>query len=342
MNSDPGNRAVIDIIRAEIRRRGPVSFSWFMQQALYHPEHGYYSSGRAAIGRTGDYFTNVSVGPLFGRLLAAQFVEIWERLGKIDSFTIVEQGAHDGYFARDVLASAQERWPNFFEAVRYQIVEPFPAWKDRQRKTLEPFRSKVEWPDSMEPINGIRFSNELIDAMPIDLRGKLVDLDRDRFVLVERSDESPAKPNQVALDWVDNVARNLIRGCILIIDYGFVGEEFREVVQTRSQHRVLDSPFEQIGHADITAHVNWSSIATRAKDNGLSVAGFTDQHHFLTGIISAWPELTKENDPKTTRALQTLLHPEMLGRSFQVLALSKAVDTGARLAGFRFARHHEL
>jgi len=60
-----------------------------MEQALYHPEDGYYSSGRAAIGRRGDYFSNVSVGPLFGKLLAAQFEEMWEALGRPDNFFIV-------------------------------------------------------------------------------------------------------------------------------------------------------------------------------------------------------------------------------------------------------------
>src|SRR5258705_12278279 len=106
-----GNPDLIRCIRAEIDKQGPISFARFMHQALYHPEHGYYSSGRCAIGRTGDYFTNVSVGPLYGLLLTAQFVEIWEQLGKIDNFMIVEQGAHDGQFARDVLESAQQRAP---------------------------------------------------------------------------------------------------------------------------------------------------------------------------------------------------------------------------------------
>ena len=136
---------MIDIIRAEIQKRGPRSFAWFMEQALYHPEHGYYSSGRCAIGRKGDYFTNVSVGPLFGQLLGAQLAEIWERLGKIDNFMIVEQGAHDGQFARDVLESVQKRSPEFFEALRYRIVEPFPIFQERQSRTLELFRDKIEW-----------------------------------------------------------------------------------------------------------------------------------------------------------------------------------------------------
>ena len=84
-----------------------------MQQALYHPEHGYYSAGRSQIGRKGDYFTNVSVGSLFGQLLASQFSEIWDRLGKVNDFFIVEQGVHDGQFARDVLEFVQTRLPEF-------------------------------------------------------------------------------------------------------------------------------------------------------------------------------------------------------------------------------------
>jgi SAM-dependent MidA family methyltransferase len=83
-------------------------------------------------------------------------------------------------------------------------------------------------------------------------------------------------------------------------------------------------------------HVDWPSIAECAQANGLRVAGFTDQHHFLTGIISTWPDLLHA---RWSASLQTLLHPEMLGRAFQVLALSKNVDPAApKLAGFKFAR----
>jgi SAM-dependent MidA family methyltransferase len=98
--------------------------------------------------------------------------------------------------------------------------------------------------------------------------------------------------------------------------------------------------------------VDWSSIVERAQANGLRVAGFTDQHHFLTGIISQLDtsgsreatagdcdQSTLPDSPKRKRALQTLLHPEMLGRAFHVLALEKNVGPGAtRLAGFKFAR----
>ncbi len=327
------NTELVDFIRDSIRARGPQPFAWFMENALYHPVHGYYSSGRAVIGRRGDYFTNVSVGPLFGRLLAAQFAEMWERLDKIDNFIIVEQGAHDGQFAHDVLEALRETSPEFFSTLRYRIIEPFRAWQDRQSQTLETFRDKVEW-NLDELFSGVHFSNELLDAMPINLRGKLVDLAGDQFVFVES--DTDLKPNQAALDWIDNVAAKLQRGFVLTIDYGFPRAEFREMLQVRSQHRHLDSPFQEIGDADITAHINWTDIAERAEANGLCVAGFTDQHHFLTGIISQFPDLIA--DEKSKRALQTLLHPEMLGRAFQVLLLNKDVDLATPLSGFKFAR----
>src|SRR5215217_8061206 len=88
-----------------IQERGRISFREFMDLALYQPEHGYYSSGRAAIGRGGDFYTSVSVGPVFGRLLARQFAELWDRLGNPAEFAIVEQGAHEGTFAADCLAA---------------------------------------------------------------------------------------------------------------------------------------------------------------------------------------------------------------------------------------------
>jgi SAM-dependent MidA family methyltransferase len=341
------NTPLVESIRETIRAQGPQSFAWFMQQALYHPEHGYYSSGRCAIGRKGDYFTNVSVGPLFGQLLSAQFSEIWERLGKINDFVIVEQGAHDGQFALDVLEFVQKRLPEFFDALRYRIIEPFPILEQQQRQRLEAFGDKVKWPDSPEPFTGVHFSNELLDAMPVRLISngteKLVGLEGDKFVFVERQVDKTIF-NQAALESIDEIAANLQRGYVIAIDYGFLHEEFERTLQVRARHRSLDSPFEQIGDADITMSVHWRSIVERAQANGLRVAGFTDQHHFLTGILSQVEsgdggQSLLADSRKAKRELQTLLHPEMLGRAFQVLALTKNVDPGAsRLAGFKFAR----
>ena len=379
-----GNQELAELIRNEIRQRGPMPFARFMELALYHPEHGYYSGGRAAIGRRGDYITNVSVGPLFGQLLTAQFIEIHERLGSSENFTIVEQGAHDGQFAYDVLAAIRSRAPELFEATHYRIVEPFAVLRARQQETLQLFRENVKWAEelssskksiphlhplpkgeadakrrvrvkSLEPFTGIHFSNELLDAMPVDLRDKSVALQDDHFVFAEQTSDHHSVPNASQLSWIDALAAKLQRGVAIIVDYGFVRSEFREVVQARAHHQLLDSPFEQIGDADISVHLNWTDIAERAQVRGFEIAGFTDQHHFITGIISTWPDLLHphrpnnltalsnqvpgdRSDPKMSRELQTLLHPEMLGRAFQILALSKGLDLGEPLAGFRFAR----
>jgi SAM-dependent MidA family methyltransferase len=385
-----GDPALIELIREQIRAHGPVSFAWFMEQALYHPEFGYYAAGRCEIGRRGDYYTNVSVGPLFGRLLAAQFVEIWAKLGKSDKFTIVEQGAHHGEFASDALESIRDNSPNFFSALQYCIVEPFGILRDRQAQRLGQFGDKIVWSDSIDeltPFIGIHFSNELFDSLPVHLvvrkcrmasvarlslaesgtsptesewREKFVALEGNQFVFVEQPItnqklQTPAQRlprqaadyvtevNLAALDWIDSLAAKLTRGYLLAIDYGYPRDEFHAVdrttgtLQIRTQHRSLGSPFEAIGHSDITAHIEWTSVAERAEARGLRVAGFTDQHHFLIGIISELAGLERI-DPKTARALQTLLHPEMLGRSFQVLALAKNIDSKTILSGFKFAR----
>src|SRR5438874_380394 len=143
------NSELAEIIRAEIKAYGPIPFTRFMELALYHPQHGYYGSGRASIGRRGDFFTNVSVGSLFGKLLAAQFAEIWEKLERPRDFTIVEQGAHDGVFAADVLRALRQSAGDCYAATSYVIVEPFSIWQEQQQQHLRNFSDKISWLESI-------------------------------------------------------------------------------------------------------------------------------------------------------------------------------------------------
>ena len=371
-----GDQGLTDFIRRTIRQTGPVTFAWFMEQALYHPVHGYYASGRCGIGRRGDYFTNVSVGPLFGRMIAAQFAEMWELLGRPDDFTIVEQGAHHGDFARDVLGAAREKAPEFFSTLRYCVVELFPILQERQAETLSDFRQKVTWKKSLsdlEPFRGVHFSNELLDAMPVHLLARAEgDHDWKQRCVVESGDglafaaepiaeallrqqtrkiprpetgDYETEVNLAALEWIENISRKLIRGYVLTVDYGYPRDVFyapertRGTLQCRAQHHMLASPLDRIGHADITAHVDWTSVAERAEECGLTLHGFADQHHFITGLLAglASEEIAEETEPATRRALQTLLHPELLGKAFQFLALGKNAPSDA-LSGFTFAR----
>jgi SAM-dependent MidA family methyltransferase len=364
----PGNPDLVALIRAKIRRDGPVSFAWFMEQALYHPDFGYYSSGQCQIGRRGDYFTNVSVGPLFGRILAAQFAEMWELMERPGDFTLVEQGAHHGEFANDVLEAARERTPDFLAALRYCIVEPFPVLQARQVETLQGFAWKVSWHKSLDELpsfSGIHFSNELLDSMPVhlvcrekggDWQEKFVTEGTDEFAFVveeirderlrRRAEAIPERGNGryeteinlAAVDWVGNVSEKLERGFVLAVDYGFARPEFYSegrnsgTLQGYSVHRTMASSLTDIGRCDLTAHVEWTSIVEAAEESGLRLAGFTDQHHFITGMLAGLDVQGSER-----HALQTLLHPEFLGTRFQYLGLSKNIPS-TQLSGFRFAR----
>ncbi len=376
---ETGDAALVRLIRETINSRGPVTFAWFMEQALYHPAHGYYSSGRCTIGRRGDYFTNVTVGPLFGRLMAAQFAEMWEALRRPDDFTIVEQGAHGGEFASDVLNATRAHHPSLFDVLRYVIVEPFPVLRDRQIAGLSEFGSKLTWPESLadiSPFRGVHFSNELIDAMPVHLLRwtgsewleRHVALEAEEFVCVDlpiahdslgqRVASLPidlpagyeTEINLAALEWIERVASKLIAGYVLTVDYGWSRAEFYAphrvtgTLRCYAQHRVVSSPFEQIGHADITAHVEWTSLAESAEPAGLTWAGFTDQHHFMTGLLAqaGAEQFSSAIDAKTTRQLQTLLQPSHLGMKFQYLVLAKSpAAAAAKLSGLKFARDRD-
>jgi SAM-dependent MidA family methyltransferase len=369
-----GDPALIESIRARIERDGPVTFAWFMEQALYHPERGYYASGRCAIGRRGDYFTNVSVGPLFGRLMARQFCEMWEALGRPRPFAIVEQGAHDGQFAADVLSEARSQTPELFESIGYCIVEPFSVLRARQAETLREFRQQVSWReslDALEPFCGVHFSNELVDAMPVhlirradaasDWQEHYVGLRGDEFAFMSGPlssaalrdvvDSLPPLPtpyeteiNLAAQSWIARIAEKLIRGYLLCVDYGhrradyYAPERSSGTLQCYRAHRPVASPLQDVGKIDITAHVEWTSVARCAVNAGLNVIGFTDQHHFLTGLVAEYSKDVSGSDAKTKRALQMLLNPTLLGRAFQFLGLARDCGANAKLSGFKFAR----
>ena len=130
---------------------------------------------------------------------------------------------------------------------------------------------------------------------------------------------------------------------MLVADYGLARPEYYAAkrrtgtLQCYADHRVLPSLLERIGTSDLTTHVEWTSVVERAEECGLRVAGFTDQHHFLTGLLSTHPELASAGAEKS-RALQTLIHPEFLGIKFQFLGLEKEFPEAVSLGGFKFAR----
>ncbi len=339
-----------------------------MDRALYDPVHGYYGSGRVRIGRGGDFFTNISVGPLFGRLLARQFVEMWMRLGKPAEFAIAEQGAHHGDFAADVLTALGEFASPCLAATSYWIIEPLAALQRMQQKKLAALTgSRVHWVDSLTdlaPFTGVHFSNELPDAFPVHRvvrRGdrwleRSVDFDGAQFVFVDAPlsntalgtalDRLPSvadcyetEVNLAAPAWIGEVAARLQRGFILAIDYGYTrGEYYRPerdqgTLSAYSGHQRAGDPLARPGEIDLTAHVDFTSLAEAGIAAGLDLAGFTDQHHFMVGLGQL--HFTGDNaSPQEIRAFKTLMHPNLMGRSFHAICLARKVDE-LKLSGFR-------
>ncbi|HEX4085559.1 MAG TPA: SAM-dependent methyltransferase [Chthoniobacteraceae bacterium] len=350
-------------IQAILAERGTVTFRDFMELALYHPEHGYYGGGHAELGRGGDFFTNVSVGVIFGELLAWQFREMWERLGRPGRFTIIEQGAHDGTFAADVLAWCRAEAPDFFEALQYEIVEGLPALRQRQGKRLEGY--PVTWSNALEevaPFAGVHFSNELIDAFPVHLvrfrdgnwrelcvtpelqwAEQTADSLASALEYIPRVEGYTTEISLAAPRWAAALAPKIERGWALAVDYGFpraryyAPERKQGTLQCYARHTKGLDPLGEPGSRDLTAHVDFTTVTEAFLAAGMDLAGYTDQHHFLTGLVA---RIFAEHAPtaQQTRGLKTLLHPEMLGTSFQVLGVSRGIPPGPPLAGFQYAR----
>ncbi len=151
--------------------------------------------------------------------------------------------------------------------------------------------------------------------------------------------------NLQAIDWIKTIAELLGSGAILLVDYGYTAQEYYHpqrsmgTLMCHYQHHRHDDPFYLPGLQDITAHVNFSSIARAATESGLSVCGFTTQAHFLMsgGLV----ELTKDLDPddvlrfsEVARQIKMLTLPEEMGELFKVILLAK--DKPLSLAAFQF------
>lgn len=233
-----------------------------MELALYCPNSGFYEQEGDNIGKRGDYFTSVSVGNLFGELLAFQFSEWLESELKIQKSEckIVEAGAHDGKLARDILNWLREFRPQEFEKLQYWILEPSARRQEWQRDALRGVHPQVHWASSLKEletkiagVRGIIFSNEFLDALPVHRLGWDsqkrewfewgVGIDEDKFVWARMPNSfvsDSIEPTQLldvlpdgfilevcpaAAAWWRDAANILVSGKLLTIDYGLTAEE---------------------------------------------------------------------------------------------------------------------
>jgi len=180
-------------IEQEIRERGPIPFSRYMELCLYDPDLGYYSRNAEQFGKAGDFYTSSDVHAVFGRLLTRQFDEMWRALGSPAQIEILELGPGRGLFAQDVLDWSEKKFPDFFRALHYRLVETSFVLRKRLQATLDRHFSagKVslcsassnlgEGTTSVVPNKAaqaralapeapvIVFANEFFDALPVEV-----------------------------------------------------------------------------------------------------------------------------------------------------------------------------
>ena len=247
--------------RITVNPQNRINFAEYMDLVLYHPQHGYYSQEAVNLGKKGDFFTSVHLGSDFGEMLAVQFLQMWEILGKPKPFSLIELGAGQGYLAADILNYIQQHYPDFLAALEYSIVEKSPGLRQNQQQRLQEFA--VRWCNLEElPNNGITgcfFSNELIDALPVHqftvTEGEIKEVyvttsaSENNNQLQETTDtpstsqineyfqmlgvdittypnEYRSEVNLKALDLLSAIADKLQRGYLLTIDYGYPANRY--------------------------------------------------------------------------------------------------------------------
>ncbi|AGL01541.1 class I SAM-dependent methyltransferase [Desulfoscipio gibsoniae] len=166
------------IIQQEIAGNGPITFARFMEQALYHPELGYYTSPGAKIGRAGDFYTAPTVNPLFGAMLARRIDQMWVASGRPEQWVVAEYGPGTGILARDIATALQNNHPDLYDVLTYYLIEISSALKKVQQEILwnsPADNDKFCWIDRLAEIgpghiaNGCVLANELVDAFPVHL-----------------------------------------------------------------------------------------------------------------------------------------------------------------------------
>ncbi len=350
---------------------GWISFERYMEIVLYAPGLGYYSAGSLKLGRAGDFTTAPEVSRLFGACVARQCAQI---LREFDRPSILEIGAGTGRLAVDLLArlEALECLPE-----RYAILEVSADLRQRQRELiaaqLPSVLRRIEWLDAPPdaPFDGVILANEVLDALPV-VRFRWrptsceewgVTAGEEGFVFSPRA-AGPALTHTVnALSiaaggwdagyvseycprlqvWARGVVSSLRRGAALWFDYGlpraqyYLGERHDGTLMCHFRHRAHEDPFLHPGLQDITAWVDFTSLAEACLAAGCELAGFTTQAFFLAGLgIDHEMQTLAGGDQNRFTHLanqaRRLMLPGEMGERFKAMAWTRGMDQP--LSGF--------
>jgi SAM-dependent MidA family methyltransferase len=365
--------ALLDKIRAEIALSGPMTFARFMAIALYDPEHGYYRSATERPSRAGDFLTAPETHPIFGAAVARQLDEVWRRLDRPGRFVLREYGAGSGTLAATILAGLRSDGSGLVDAISYEPVEinaHRQAQIDARLGPLAQAAAGVGSPSSSGPrparFVGAALANEFLDALPVHrveqrdarLQERFVDWGDAAGKLTERASEpsTPALAERLGRDgvalaegqvaeiclglepWLAEVDAGLLRGLVLVIDYGHrapalydpgrVGGSLRAYAGQRAHA----DPFIAIGRQDLTTHVDLTALEALAGDHGLDLVSDRSQAEFLVDCeleelvdrVRSSPATTMEEWLAVRSAIARLLDPGALG-GFRAVQLGRGL-----------------
>jgi SAM-dependent MidA family methyltransferase len=362
--------SVREQVEQEIRRRGPMPFSRYMEICLYDPTAGYYSRSAEQFGKAGDFYTSSDVHAVFGRLLARQFDQMWQALDRPPKIEILELGPGRGLFARDVLDWSNKKFHNFFAGLTYTLQESSPALRAKLRDTLENHLASgkaIISGESREERTTIHrslapnaplivFANEFFDAVPVEILGTagklhialennrlhetwLTPLDEDLEFLdcygVHPEAGERIEVPILAQNWIQQIARAIGRGFLLMIDYGYTRNEqlagrHRGTLMAYRHHSASSDPYQAPGEQDLTAHVNFTALAAACEQAGMRVEKLLTQSQFLMGIgeMNQFADVFEdcrvpEERAKVALQLKHLVTPVGMGENFQVLIASR-------------------
>ncbi len=351
------------LLKEQIKSSGPLSVHDFMETALGHPQFGYYQQSDP-FGAKGDFVTAPEVSQMFGELIGLWCVDCWSKLGAPDTIHLVELGPGKGTLMSDALRSAA-LVPEFINAVNIHMVETSERLREIQKNSLPDFN--VTWHSALPSLGSapvLVIANEFFDALSIhqyECRDgqwleRQVALSEDTFVFTTNASPSDwqstnlpdpktqetgtfAEINPTADQIVSEIAKTLKQngGSALIIDYGYLENELGDSLQAVQKHKYI-SPLSEPGTVDITAHVNFASLATAAEKQGCTNLAPATQARFLERLgIEARALLlsrnaTEDQKEKVSGELRRLISPEEMGTLFK--ALSFYHNMSAPPAGF--------
>jgi SAM-dependent MidA family methyltransferase len=261
---------------------------------------------------------------MFGEMIGAALADCWKRAGAPADAIYAELGPGRGTLAADALRVL--RSGGFAGDVH--LVETSPVLRDRQAEAVP----DAIWHDSVDDLPArplLLVANEFLDALPIRQHIGAVErrvtiaagglaFDRDGEIV----ETSPARDEAVAAVSICLAARG---GVALFIDYGHERSAAGDTLQAVRRHgyaSVLADPGEQ----DLTAHVDFQSVANAACDAGAGVTPLVTQGEWLTrlGIEARAQSLARGNPDRAEDiqlALERLTDSAHMGELFKVMAI---------------------